>query len=150
MRTMAGGLLIFLYGCSEYEFKGQDNAQGADDTQNSTQRDTSETGTGGPGPVDSNSTDVDDCSDRLFLSEDLALVEECYVEEEEGSWTPVLEWNKASFGVDGDSNNVMMTPIVASLTDDNGDGRGGVSTRRSGPSLPRVATDPFHITGRMQ
>ena len=123
MRATACGLMVLFWGCSEYQFKGREDATPGADTAPTGAGDTGETGGDDPNrPIDSGNTTVDDCRERDFPGETLELVDECYVEEEEGTWTPTLEWNKANFTVDGGSNNVMMTPIVASITDDNGDG----------------------------
>jgi hypothetical protein len=120
--TLLVGLSV---ACSEYELKGHEDPIPGDDTSIPT----IETGTVDTGSVDTDIIDsgvveppVDECGERLFEGEPLDLVDECYVEEVEGTWTPIREWNKSSFSVDSGSNNVMMTPIVASITDDNGDG----------------------------
>ncbi|MCB9794888.1 MAG: VCBS repeat-containing protein [Alphaproteobacteria bacterium] len=77
-------------------------------------------------PPDSDPPDSDPpeetCNDVYYPSETLALQEECYVEEQTGTFTPVVEYRKSSWSVEPSSNNIMMMPAVASLTDDNGDG----------------------------
>ncbi|NOY28306.1 MAG: VCBS repeat-containing protein [Oligoflexia bacterium] len=107
------GLLVLMMGCSDYNFKGNvDPATGTVDT--------------GTGPVvettDGGSTDDSTCDDQTLPADVLALNDECFVEYTVGTFTPVVEWTKSSWTVDPTSNNIMMTPIVVSLTDDNGDG----------------------------
>jgi hypothetical protein len=46
----------------------------------------------------------------------------CKTEPNIGTFTPVVEWTKQAFAVAPAYNQVMMTPIVAPLTDDDGDG----------------------------
>ncbi|MFT4974950.1 MAG: hypothetical protein ACI8S6_000833 [Myxococcota bacterium] len=46
----------------------------------------------------------------------------CEDEVEVGSFTPVVEYHYPSWTTDPSSNNIMMTPAVAPLDDDNGDG----------------------------
>ncbi len=46
----------------------------------------------------------------------------CENELEVGSFTPVVKWDKPSWASYPSSNQIMSQPIVASLTDDNGDG----------------------------
>ena len=46
----------------------------------------------------------------------------CENELEIGTFTPVVEWDKPTWSVYPSSNQIMSQPIVASLTDDNGDG----------------------------
>src|SRR5690606_31452387 len=47
----------------------------------------------------------------------------CAAEPQVGMFNPVVEWKEATWMTDPGSFNVMMTPIVTSLTDDNGDGK---------------------------
>ncbi|MEZ4380459.1 MAG: VCBS repeat-containing protein [Nannocystaceae bacterium] len=48
---------------------------------------------------------------------------ECAAEPQIGMFNPVVEWKEDSYVVQPASTNVMMTPIVTSLTDDNDDGK---------------------------
>ena len=56
----------------------------------------------------------------LFRS--LTPLDECGSSPTVGSFTPVTEWSWDTFTTEPTSENVMMTPIVVSLTDDDGDG----------------------------
>ena len=77
-------------------------------------------------PVDTGDSaqivDPDYCEPDYVPGATLTKVDECIVEEQTGGFDPEVEWIKSSWSVDASSANIMMTPIVASLTDDNGDG----------------------------
>lgn len=47
----------------------------------------------------------------------------CVAEPQVGMFNPVVEWKESSWITEPTSRDVMMTPIVTSLTDDNGDGK---------------------------
>jgi hypothetical protein len=49
--------------------------------------------------------------------------EDCVAEPEVGTFSPTVEWQWSSSGLLPGYDQVMMTPAVANLTDDNGDGR---------------------------
>ena len=107
--------LAFALACNDYGFKPSGDPNDGD--------------TGGTSPGDGDGgdggdpgTDADTCDDETFPGDFLERNEACYVEYSVGSFTPVVEWRKSSWSVDPTSNNIMMAPIVVSLTDDNGDG----------------------------
>ena len=47
---------------------------------------------------------------------------DCSIAPQVGAFDPVLEWSKSSWATAQTYNQVMMTPIVATITDDDGDG----------------------------
>ncbi|MBL8971938.1 MAG: VCBS repeat-containing protein, partial [Myxococcales bacterium] len=47
----------------------------------------------------------------------------CAAEPQVGVFKPVIEWSRDTWAVEPTSNQVLMTPIVASLDDDNNDGK---------------------------
>ena len=53
---------------------------------------------------------------------DIGLDESCEVPAEVGQFEPVVKWRKEVWSTNPESNNIMMTPIVVPLNDDNGDG----------------------------
>ena len=112
-------LLILCGACSDYNFHQdkKDDNPGIFDSGHTTV-DTADTSTT-PGDT-SVSNDV--CEGESYPGGEVALNEECYIEYTVGTFSPVVEWKKSSWSVDPSSNNIMMTPAVASLTDDNGDG----------------------------
>jgi hypothetical protein len=63
------------------------------------------------------------CFTSDYDASTIALLEACQAEPELGTFTPVVKWNKGTWSVHPESSNIMMTPIVVSLTDDNGDGK---------------------------
>ena len=48
--------------------------------------------------------------------------EACINEPEKGSWTPVVEWQWQINSINPGYDDIMSTPAIANLTDDNGDG----------------------------
>ena len=63
------------------------------------------------------------CEPPYVAGNALSKVDECIVEEQTGGFNPTVEWSKNTWSVEASSNNIMMMPAVASLTDDNGDGQ---------------------------
>ncbi len=117
MRRFA--LLALAAACTDYSLNPQgDKSLPAADTGALTDT-AGDGGAGGGGdggrPEDCGDIDVPD-------PEALTQADACEFEEQTGTFTPVVEWTKQSFSVDPSSNNVMMMPAVASLTDDDGDG----------------------------
>lgn len=103
MRLIAFALFspILAASCSDYNF----NKDGFD-----------------PSPGDDTS-DPAVCFTNTYDASTVALLEACQADPEMGTFTPVVKWNKATWATDPSSSNIMMTPIVVSLTDDNGDGK---------------------------
>jgi hypothetical protein len=64
----------------------------------------------------------EDCPDGTQPGYGATINKDCVNEVETGTFTPVEEWSVGSFATANSYNNVMMQPIVASLTDDDGDG----------------------------
>ena len=114
-------LLLFGVGCTDYTLGAEKPLEeGAEDTSPPEEE---------PDPVDSGDPpeDTDEpvdrsCTDASTPGADIGLNEACYVPYTPGTFTPVVEYKKSSWAVDSSSNNIMMMPAVASLTDDNGDG----------------------------
>ncbi|MCB9765914.1 MAG: PQQ-like beta-propeller repeat protein, partial [Alphaproteobacteria bacterium] len=117
--------LLLLAACSEYNLGGEkDNPQILDDTaepecppQIPDCEDTGETA-----EPDDTGEEVPRCEDLYFGAQNLDVVEACEVIPQTGTFTPVVEWSISTFSTQPAYDQVMMTPIVASLTDDNGDG----------------------------
>lgn len=102
----AGLAAIALAGCSEYEL-GSKPGTGLGTTTVPT--------TSAPPPTE-------DCLLEPVPGFEAQLNDDCAVSVAVGSFTPVVEWAMPTFpGPPGD--NVMSTPIVVSVTDDDGDGR---------------------------
>lgn len=115
MRT---SLLILLAACSDYAVKGADDGPVGFDSGDS--YDPTEE-TGDTAPPDSDTSDRA-CAERSYDPQAIAQDETCQSVPSTGSFTPELEWKWDTFTVEPSSNNVMATPIVVSLTDDDGDG----------------------------
>lgn len=102
MRT----LLLLLISCTEYDIKpdAQDNNPNEEDTALPVV------------PVDTSQPQEGACADfELPAPESIGLNTECEVSYQEGSFTPIIEWNLAG-------NNAYGPPVVGQLNDDNGDG----------------------------
>jgi len=98
-------VLPLMISCSEYDLTPEPDLPRSPETETTTVE-----------------TEPPICDDRLFPPDLLNVDESCLVVPQPGSFTPVVEWSRDSFAVEPSSNNVMMTPIVVSLTDDTGDG----------------------------
>jgi hypothetical protein len=57
------------------------------------------------------------CADQAWAPKEVPLLEECYFEPTTGTFTPIIEWRSE---VPGDTYT---SPVIAQLTDDDGDGR---------------------------
>jgi hypothetical protein len=70
--------------------------------------------------------DIDDvpgsCTEPPLLLEDLASNNDCELEPQLGTFEPVLEWEARSWPTEPASAQIMMTPAVVQLSDDDGDG----------------------------
>ena len=75
-----------------------------------------------PNPGDTGAY-TDECITTDYEQTQVPLLESCSADPETGTFTPVLKWNKGTWSVSPESNNIMMAPIVVSLNDDNGDGQ---------------------------
>lgn len=63
------------------------------------------------------------CESKFYPGSAVKQVEECFSEApEEGTFNPVVEWDRQTFTTQGSSSSCMMQPIVCSLNDDDGDG----------------------------
>ena len=116
MRVLA---LLALVGCTpDYDLNKSSDRGGAD----------GDTAGDGPGTDTSDvpypeDTDPDVCEDREWPGRAIGQNDECFSEGPTvGSFTPVVEWTKARWGVQASSNQIMMMPAVGSLNDDDGDG----------------------------
>ena len=68
-------------------------------------------------------TDPRVCEERTIEGRDVTQTDECEVEGlPVGSFTPIVEWTKATWSVQSGSSQVMMMPAVGSFNDDDGDG----------------------------
>ncbi len=112
-------LFLLLSACSDYDLAPKDKEPVFDDgdTAGTTDTDIADTDTDTAPPVDTAT-----CADQVFPGGPLAARDECGSSTTVGSFEPVEEWAWESFDTSPSSNNVMMTPIVVSLTDDDGDG----------------------------
>ncbi|MBA2319674.1 MAG: VCBS repeat-containing protein [Deltaproteobacteria bacterium] len=105
MRCLIPVLLVA--GCSEYDLAGgigQPDLPAADVTESGGVVFTGE-----------------ECPPEALEGFDANINEDCTNEIETGTFDPVVKWEISSFADNG-ANNVMMTPIVTHLTDDDGDG----------------------------
>jgi hypothetical protein len=75
-----------------------------------------------PNPGDDTAVNTTECLTSAYDASAIPLLEACHADPETGTFTPVVKWNKATWSVYPNSYNIMMTPIVVSLNDDNGDG----------------------------
>jgi len=97
------GVVALLFGCSEYEFYGDAAVV--------------------PGPTD-DSGEFLSCDDFLAPSASPPTPDDtCLNEPVIGTFNPVVEWQWNSNEAWSGYAQVMMTPVVGNLTDDNGDGR---------------------------
>jgi hypothetical protein len=111
-------LALTLVACQDYNLNKTAGRDGADDTADGTGSDTD-----GDDTDDFDDGDPDNCGAREIPAADLAQNDECYTEGPTvGSFTPVVEWSKATWRTEPSSANIMMMPAVGSLTDDDGDG----------------------------
>lgn len=107
-------------GCSEYDFSSkEEDPEPPLETGSPPPTDVEDSGETGDSSVVVDTDPV--CPPSSFPPEPLKG-EGCYVPPKTGTFTPVIEWTKASWSVQPGYDEVMMTPIVASLTDDDGDG----------------------------
>ena len=109
MRRLA--LLALLPACTDYNLNTKEDPLPGADTGPLT----------GEDPPDPD--DPDKCGDQVFPGYGLEQNGECVNTPATGTFTPVIEYKKDSWSVDPYSTNIMMTPIVAPLNDDNGDGK---------------------------
>lgn len=114
-RPLASAALLALAACSDYSFKGAGDPNTGDTGSHTT-------GDGGGDAGTDGGTPSDECRERSHEEQALSLNEACYIESSVGTFNPVIKWRKSTWTVDSTSSNVMMAPIVVSLTDDNGDG----------------------------
>ena len=97
--------VLLAFACSEYDLK-------AEEDDNLPTGDSGLTGD----PLDSGSIDLGECGElNLPAASSIELNFECEVEVQQGTFTPVIEWNLAGFNAYG-------PPVVGQLNDDNGDG----------------------------
>ncbi|MCB9741912.1 MAG: VCBS repeat-containing protein [Alphaproteobacteria bacterium] len=124
-RSLAAVLLL-LAACTEYNIDEKDDNNEIPDGDTNVECPPQIPDCRDSDPPDSDPPDSDPpeetCEDFYLAAETVPLQEECYVEEQTGTFTPVVEYRKSTWSVDPSSNNIMMMPAVASLTDDNGDG----------------------------
>jgi len=110
VRTLPLSLLLAL-GCSDYEFANTDKVEGP--AEDSGWTDTS-------GATDSG---IEGCgTETPDGPPDVSVDESCVVETEPGEFTPTVEWQWADNPIHSGYHQIMATPSVANLTDDNGDG----------------------------
>jgi hypothetical protein len=103
-------LASLLAGCSEYDLLSDDGNNGDGDSDDTVD-------------VDSGETTSDACPDQVFPGYVTGTDADCENEPETGTFTPVVEWAMPTFPTNTSANQVMAQPIVASVNDDNGDGR---------------------------
>ena len=98
--------LLLLAACSDYDLTGTDKAAGGDGS--------------GTSPLDSGT--APSCADPDLAEMPFTVDESCLVEPGEGSFEPVIEWQWSTHPTYPDYHQIMSTPAVANLTDDDGDG----------------------------
>jgi hypothetical protein len=96
--------ILFLVACSEYDLAGGQGSAAPGFTEDG-------------GPLFTG----DECPPESLAGFGANINESCTNEVQTGTFDPVVKWEVSTFA-DGGANNVMMMPIVTSLTDDNGDG----------------------------
>jgi hypothetical protein len=102
-------LSLGLFACSEYDIKPNEVPEEVgDDTAVE--------------PIEEIVEDLPECDPLIFPEMGISLDESCEIPPQIGSFSPVVKWTKASWNVDSSYVNIMMTPIVVPLDDDNGDG----------------------------
>ena len=107
--VILSALSMGVLACSEYEFKSTEVPEpSGEDTYVE--------------PVEVIEEELPECDPLIFPQMDIALDESCEIPPQVGSFSPVVKWTKPNWSVDSGSYNIMMTPIVVSLTDDNADG----------------------------
>jgi hypothetical protein len=95
-------LLLLLVGCTEYEVKPNADWPMGGDTQD---------------------TAWPDCSEWEAPEDYLVPVDtECMAEPEVGSFNPVIEWQWNSNSINSGYDDIMSTPAIGHINDDNGDG----------------------------
>jgi hypothetical protein len=104
-RSLAVLFILGLCACSEYDLYRDDK--------------------GGPHTGLPLSSDM--CEDRSYEAEDVAVDDSCEQLPQTGQFEPVLSWHMETFPTHGSSNLIMATPMVAHITDDDGDGVFGSS-----------------------
>ncbi len=120
MRRLSHLLLLcpLSVACSEYDILGEkeDNPPQRNDT-------------GVPEEEDSEVVIVEtaeplpECQGRIFDEHSVPMIEACAESSEPvGTFTPTVEWEKATWTVQPGSSQVMMMPAVGSFNDDDGDG----------------------------
>ena len=81
----------------------------------------------------------DECADVAeTLPSDVATNEDCVHEISTGTLDAVIEWSMSDFGEYPEYSEVVMTPVVGQLTDDDGDGE---ITRADTPDIVIVGDD---------
>lgn len=108
-------------GCSEYDFSKLDQTPEAP-LETAVPPVTVDTTDTAPPTDTSIVVDTDQVCDPDDIGPEALKGKGCYTPPKTGTFTPVVEWAKSSFTNASTYNNVMMTPIVASLNDDDGDG----------------------------
>ena len=105
-------VLVVLAACqSDYKLNGE--------TSSSEGIDSATPDSDAPQPEDTAPPLCDDLGAGAYMDEPN---EDCENEVAVGTFSPVVEFHKSSWTTDSSSVNIMMTPVVGSLNDDNGDG----------------------------
>ncbi len=106
-------LVLALVACSDYELEGEEDTPtppepvGDDD-------DTT--------PVDDDDSTPPEFCDELGIGGGECSIDEDCVVEDVGTFTPVIRWSRPTWAFQSNYDDSMMAPMVANLTDDNGDG----------------------------
>ena len=119
--------LLLLLGCYEWE----DSGFGDDDSSGFPILDDDDSSAGDDDTLDDDDTAPDPCSDPV-PAESMPVDEECRVDLEITE-DPSLEivWQYSDFAVEPCHREVMMTPLVVPLTDDDGDGAPSAGDQRA-------------------
>lgn len=118
-------LPLLLAACSDYSFTGAKDPNGPPEGDD-TGADTGPAGGDGSGAGDGaggSDSSTGRCEDQSFPATTVDTDASCEADAPTvGTFTPTVEWRKASWSVGADSSQIMMMPAVGSLTDDDGDG----------------------------
>ena len=102
-------ILVSLLACSEYNFtEDEDGLPGADSAA--------------PDAPDSGGEEPATCTSQSFPAYTTVADQDCENEVATGTFTPIIEWRKSTWSSGASDIQIMSTPIVTQLSDDDGDG----------------------------
>ncbi len=116
IRLVLATSMALVLGCTEYKLS-DDTPGDDDDTTPAADDDTDD-----PIPDPDDDSEPQECPEQDIPGGECWIDEECFAQEQTGTFTPVTLWSKESWATDAASHDVRMAPMVANLTDDDGDG----------------------------